>query len=378
MKKIRLRKKKQFTEPWDWAERKRHTIDNFRKAKRGISSRIKQAYIKWLIGNNKGASGSAGGFKAPNVSVGDILAVDRHGGSYQHYGVVTGLDGKGGYTMTHFTDPTNRSDPRKARVIKSSVAAFAEGDPYRVVGKSKFSPEELSKRAQSFLDSGFGDYSLTQNNCEHFARNLATGEKRSTQVENKIGRLGALAIGELRKRLFSDTPSNAPFLVQGQKQHLLANSLYDIRKHLSKDLGGLGHFDRNQTTYLATGGSVLGGLAGRFMAGRRAKKKAEDHYGLEPGTLEYDNYIRDAKTRGTIRGAAFGGLAGSAGSKAIDYTRGRIIADKAKYGKGLDLGTNYATIGRGFRGVKSEEDIDRAQRNVEEVIGYLGGKLRAI
>ena len=131
----------------------------------------------------------------------------------------------------------------------------------------------------------------------------------------------------------------------------------------------MSHFDRNQTRYLAGGGSVLGGITGRHTEGKKAKKDAVNKYGLKKGTLEYDEYVRRRKDRGFIKGSAIGAGVGFGASKGVDAVRGKIISDKARV-KGTDLGKDYLRLGKGFRGVKSEADIDKVKDNWKEIGSY--------
>lgn len=326
------------------------------------------------------------------ANIGDIVSASRHGGLYSHYGVVTGMDKSGKPIITNYTNPVGL-DPRNSKVIDSSLKDFAEGGDIKVMkSQGKFSPEQLRRRAEKYKKKGFGHYSITRNNCEHFARELADDEHISTQVldpiqkvvkktANKIGKLKGKSAPESKnfsKTNKTTTPKNAMDLLKGQAQHMISKDGFEIRKHLSKDLGGLSHFNKYQDVYLTAGGGLVGGVTGRLKAKKRAQKEAKEDYGLRKGTLEYDNYVDRKKKEGTLRGALVGGGLGFASSKGVDTIRGKAIADKARAGHDLDLGKNYMALGKSMRGVKSEEDIEKVKRNFKEVADYGKGIMESL
>ena len=166
-------------------------------------------------------------------------------------------------------------------------------------------------------------------------------------------------------------------MLKGQFQHIIANKGFDIRKNLSKDLGGLSHFNKYQDHYLTGGMALAGGMIGRARAKHDAKRKARS-YRLREGTPEYENYVSRKANEGMLKGAAIGGTVGFGSSKATDAIRGKVIADKAKLSNGLDLGTNYLALGKSMRGIKSEDDIDRIKNNYKEVLSFGKGVINAL
>lgn len=318
------------------------------------------------------------------ADIGDIVSASRHGGIYSHYGVVTGMDESGKPIITNYTNPVGL-DPRNSVVIDSSLKDFAEGGDITILkSKGKFSPEQLRERAERYKKGGFGHYSITRNNCEHFARELADDEHISTQVINPVNETVKKISDKIKTheqtRRFSkvNTSKNAMDLLKGQAQHTLSREGFEIRKHLSKDLGGLSHFNRYQDVYLTAGGSLVGGVTGRLRAKKRAQKEAKENYGLRKGTLEYDNYVDKKKKEGTLKGALVGGGLGFASSKGVDTIRGKAVADKARVGHDLDLGKNYMALGKSMRGIKSEEDIEKIKRNFKEVADYGKGIAKSL
>lgn len=124
------------------------------------------------------------GIDPKEIKPGDILKVDR--GLYTHYGIA----GKRG-TVIEFGHE-DRRDRKSLRVARIPYAKFAKDDPVQLEHPlSPYTPDEIIKRAASKIGKNtYGEYSLLNNNCEHFAREAAEGKKHSTQVEeNPIGKL---------------------------------------------------------------------------------------------------------------------------------------------------------------------------------------------
>lgn len=353
-------------------------------------------------------------------SVGDIVSAERKGGAYSHFGVVTSIGPDGKPIITNYTNPSSL-DPRYTVVKESTLEQFGHGGRIHIEKNSgRFTPEEIQRRAQEFINNGYGQYSVSKNNCEHFARELANGKKESFQVgkvvdkvKGKVGSVfqgvydkaattsgqklaeksaevleksapvyesimkGISGISERLQKRFSKVDvkaaKNALELLKDEAKTLVSNKKgFEIRKSLSKDLGGLSHFGKYQTAYLSSAGAAVGGMTGCASAGRRAKKDAEE-YNLEKGTLEYDNFIKSRKHEGAMKGAALGAGSGALLSKGVDFTRGKVIADKARASHNLDLGKDYVGLGRNMRGVRSEEDITKVTNNWGEIGSYLNG-----
>ena len=193
------------------------------------------------------------------ANIGDIVSASRMGGFYSHYGVVTGYDKKGRPLVTNYTNPTSL-DPRKSIVTVSSLKDFGNNGKITVHrNNGKFTPEEIVNRSKQAIKNQNGGYSITGNNCEHFARELANGEHVSTQVNEKLPFVGKYKekkrrispiLSSIKQFSVSSTQKEAPSMLKGQFQHIIANKGFDIRKNLSKDLGGLSHFNRYQDHYL--------------------------------------------------------------------------------------------------------------------------------
>lgn len=320
------------------------------------------------------------------ANIGDIVSASRMGGFYSHYGVVTGYDKKGRPLVTNYTNPTSL-DPRKSIVTVSSLKDFGKNGKITVHrNNGKFTPEEIVNRSKQAIKNQNGGYSITGNNCEHFARELANGEHVSTQVNEKLPVVGKFKeakrrispiLSSIKQFSVSSTQKEAPSMLKGQFQHIIANKGFDIRKNLSKDLGGLSHFNRYQDHYLTGGMALAGGMIGRARAKHDAKRKARS-YRLREGTPEYENYVSRKTNEGMLKGAAIGGTVGFGSSKATDAIRGKVIADKAKLSNGLNLGTNYLALGKSMRGIKSEDDIDRIKNNYKEVLSFGKGVINAL
>jgi hypothetical protein len=314
------------------------------------------------------------------MSPGDIVIADR--GAYQHYGIV----GKDGKIIEYGSE---KFDPRTANVGYTSLDHFSNGSALRIEkAKGPYTPEEVVSRAESWIGKDRGQYNLRNNNCEHFAREMVSGKASSTQADrfsegtfNRVvrpvlDRVDSVVEAAARTRNYSAfTAAKGDRILAQQFRHFVGNDLYNVRGKLTKELGGLSHFNKHQTEYLSGGGSVIGSLVGREVEGKKAKKAAINKYGLEKGSLEYDNFVRSRKNAGMIKGAATGGLLGAGLSKGIDAARGKVITDKAlvKYGNKLDLGKNYMSTGKSLRGITSEKDIDTIISNYKETGDYLNG-----
>lgn len=112
---------------------------------------------------------------------GDIIAIKRWGGLYEHYGVYIG-DGR----VIHFSAKEGDFGG-EITVHEASFDDFVRNDLfyYKVeFGKRDgrlYSPEETVVRAKEMIGNN-KKYNLITNNCEHFARWCKTGKRTSTQV----------------------------------------------------------------------------------------------------------------------------------------------------------------------------------------------------
>lgn len=340
-------------------------------------------YKKW-IGPVKTSPGNTP-IDVSQYKPGDIIIADR--GFMKHYGIV--VDNKGNIIEYG----SKKRDPRMASIRKVSIQEFKGTSPISKENPTgRYTREQIVQRAEGALGKDNGIYNLRNNNCEHFARIIANGDNRSTQVDNLINPKMNKVIDRVKEYITPKNFSNPA--IKGEAINLLSTQgkllknkvlnsdmLFKIRGNLTKDLGGLSHIDKYQTHYLAGGGSVLGGTVGSIRGKRKAKKDAVNKYGLKKGTLEYDNYVRSRAREGLIKGAAIGGASGFGLSKGIDTARGKVIADKmaAKYGYQLEKpGRNYMKFGKNMRGINSEETVQRITDNWQEVGDFAKNMYRAL
>ena len=127
---------------------------------------------------------------------GDVLSVNR--GIYKHYGVYVGND-----TVVHFSGGEGfELSAKRACIRKTSLENFRKNDEIQIETRccESYSRKETVMRALGAVGTEKGKYALPWNNCEHFANWCRYGEKRSSQVEqfvSKVGGLGLLAAGIL-------------------------------------------------------------------------------------------------------------------------------------------------------------------------------------
>ena len=121
------------------------------------------------------------------MAKGDHIKVRRYGLVYAHHGIDMG-DG----TVIHFAEAGKKDG--WARVERAPLEAFLKGGKPRVVeykpGRS-LAVEQTIELAQAEL--GTSGYSLSWNNCEHFATYCKTGRRESRQVKRALA--GAAAFG---------------------------------------------------------------------------------------------------------------------------------------------------------------------------------------
>ena len=127
---------------------------------------------------------------------GDVLSVNR--GIYKHYGVYVGND-----TVVHFSGGEGfELSAKRACIRKTSLENFRKNDEIQIETRccESYSRKETVMRTLGAVGTEKGKYALPWNNCEHFANWCRYGEKRSSQVEqfvSKVGGLGLLAAGVL-------------------------------------------------------------------------------------------------------------------------------------------------------------------------------------
>lgn len=117
-------------------------------------------------------------------SYGDQIRVNR--GLYFHHGIYVSDD-----EVIQYASPSGSEiSPATALIISTSLDYFLNGGVVEVREyndeelKMVRSKEEIVKFARSMLGTGLGEYSIVNNNCEHFSNYCAFGKKESNQVED--------------------------------------------------------------------------------------------------------------------------------------------------------------------------------------------------
>lgn len=132
-----------------------------------------------------------------SLRAGFILRVSRM--AYWHYGVYVGNDRVVHFTSNDGDTSTNNvvMETSTKRFIRDASMIEILGFPDKVEGKPIYSREETCKRARSKI--GAGDYSLFNNNCQHFAIWCKTGVAYSGQTYlvngGKSNSYGSAALG---------------------------------------------------------------------------------------------------------------------------------------------------------------------------------------
>ena len=166
--------------------------------------------------------------RADGVKYGDVIYVDR--GIYKHYGIYIGNDRVIHYSGSSGLSSSSASSGSDASIHEAPISEFLDGSTsckfidfrhqefldslirslrcsiggggivstalfaYAVANKKNiYSPEETVQRARSRI--GERKYSVTSNNCEHFAMWCKTGiaeSKQVKEVENAALKAGAL------------------------------------------------------------------------------------------------------------------------------------------------------------------------------------------
>jgi hypothetical protein len=119
---------------------------------------------------------------APALCQGCVIFVNR--GLYKHYGIYNNNQ-----NVIHFSPDSGKEvNAEDAYIRETTLAAFLKGGEVELDRSvcAAFPPEEVVRRATQFVDKGRGEYDLIFNNCEHFARWCASGEKESKQVETGV------------------------------------------------------------------------------------------------------------------------------------------------------------------------------------------------
>lgn len=114
------------------------------------------------------------------LKIGNVMRVPRDG--YWHYGIYSGND-----HAIHFTSKDSDASSDN-RVMETRVSKFIRnarnievlGFPNQVNGKAIYTMKKTCSRARSQI--GRGDYSIFNNNCQHFALWCKTGLAFSGQT----------------------------------------------------------------------------------------------------------------------------------------------------------------------------------------------------
>jgi len=96
---------------------------------------------------------------------------------YRHYGIQ--INDK---EIIHFYCPSILK-LKMGRVEKISIEKFTGSDGILEYENNSvdLSRNEIIKRAEKYLNTDFGGYKITSNNCEHFSNWCLTGEKKTKQ-----------------------------------------------------------------------------------------------------------------------------------------------------------------------------------------------------
>ena len=118
------------------------------------------------------------------LNYGDHIYVRRKGLLYSHHGIYAGEG-----TVIHFKGTVQeKKDP--VVIITDMDNFLKSGNLRRRKYKYRLPPSETLKIAREHLSKK--GYSLTFNNCEHFATYCVTGKKRSRQVRGIV--VGSVSI----------------------------------------------------------------------------------------------------------------------------------------------------------------------------------------
>jgi len=121
-----------------------------------------------------------------DLNPGDHVYVKRRGLLYTHHGIYGGNG-----NVIHYTGAEKeKKDPL---VTNTDIEEFLKDGRLKRRDYKKRLPysETLNLAKRLLSDNG---YSLTFNNCEHFATYCATGKKKSKQVQKAIGVLAGVTL----------------------------------------------------------------------------------------------------------------------------------------------------------------------------------------
>ena len=121
-----------------------------------------------------------------DLILGDHIYVRRRGLLYSHHGIYAG-DGM----VIHFKG-TDKEKRNPVVVVTDMDNFLRSGKLKRRNYKRRLPPSETLRIAREHLSKK--GYSLTFNNCEHFATYCATGKKKSAQVRKVFGSIAAITL----------------------------------------------------------------------------------------------------------------------------------------------------------------------------------------
>ena len=119
--------------------------------------------------------------------IGDHIVSPRFGGVYTHHGVYIGNN-----KVVHCTGEIKEGLPacsggsKKAYIQIDDISRFKYGSNCYILNRVEVdNPKLFFERIRQNL--GETDYSIVNNNCEHFANKITIGEPKSLQVRNTGG-----------------------------------------------------------------------------------------------------------------------------------------------------------------------------------------------
>jgi len=119
-----------------------------------------------------------------DLNLGDHIYVRRL--LYSHHGIYTGYG-----TVIHYAG--EEKEKKNPMIRETELGDFLKGGRLRKLDhKWRLPPSETISLAKKQLYNK--EYSLTFNNCEHFATYCATGKKKSRQVRNVLGSLVGITL----------------------------------------------------------------------------------------------------------------------------------------------------------------------------------------
>jgi hypothetical protein len=106
---------------------------------------------------------------------------------YTHHGIYVG-----GGEVVHYQGLS--SSLRRGRVVKVSLAEFAQGHPVRMQDEADATYCGIDVVARACSRLGEDAYDVLRNNCEHFCSWCLIGAARSPQVERLLSSSSAMAL----------------------------------------------------------------------------------------------------------------------------------------------------------------------------------------